>query len=272
MIDLNRIYALEMMRKRRLATNENVAKWYVTVTAGATHTINQLVVSAATVVDWDDGNSDEYTGASSCTHIYDRPGTYCVRIMQPENVNTFDMRDTKVSMLNSSDIKSMVNIKYLSLRYLPSTIINSADFVDWNPATGFYLYSLTSAGITLDTAHMAGWNPGMFFLYYMPNASVTITTTTIKNWSAVTTLGFPTGKLTQAQCDLILWDVYQIARTKTGGTIQLNYPGNAAPSGTFQACQYCPVTSATPGKEIAHELLNDGCGKGFNKWATVTTN
>ena len=32
----------------------------------------------------------------------------------------------------------------------------------------------------------------------------------------------------------------------------------------------CPVTSSTDGKEIAHELLNDGCAVGFNKWTTVT--
>ena len=149
-------------------------------------------------------------------------------------------------MLNSSDIKSMVNIKYLSLRYLPSTIINSADFVDWNPATGFYLYSLTSASITLDTAHMArveSWHilpllHAKRLRHHHPQHH--------KKLVCRNHIRFlPTGKFTQAQCDLILWDVYQIARTKTGGTIQLNYPGNAAPSGTFQACQSCPVICNT---------------------------
>ena len=68
-MNIELLYQMEMIRKRRLATEENVAKWYVTVTAGATHTINQLVVSAATVVDWDDGNSDEYTGTSLYAHL-----------------------------------------------------------------------------------------------------------------------------------------------------------------------------------------------------------
>ena len=59
-------------------------------------------------------------------------------------------------------------------------------------------------------------------------------------------------------------------RTGVNGTI--NVAGsNAAPSGTFQACAGPPVTAATPGKEIAHELLNDTIGAFANHWATVTT-
>ena len=85
-------------------------------------------------------------------------------------------------------------------------------------------------------------------------------------------LDLRTGNLTQPQCDLVLWECYQIARTATSGTIRLNTGGNAAPSGTFQPCQSPPVSSSTPGREIAYELLNDSLGVGFNKWATVATN
>jgi hypothetical protein len=79
------------------------------------------------------------------------------------------------------------------------------------------------------------------------------------------------GILLQATINSILWRIYQntSTRTATGGTINVGGT-NAAPSGTFQAAVSCPVTDSTPGKEIAHELLNDGCAVGFNKWATVT--
>jgi len=79
--------------------------------------------------------------------------------------------------------------------------------------------------------------------------------------------------LTQAQVNAILWGLYQAAivpRTATGGTINVS-GSNAAPSGTFQTPAACPVTVSTPGKEVAHALLNDGCAVGFSKWVTVTT-
>jgi hypothetical protein len=89
--------------------------------------------------------------------------------------------------------------------------------------------------------------------------------------SALTEYRIDSNGLNQATVDSILWRIYQNSgsRTATGGTINVG-GSNAAPSGTFQAAASCPVTSSTPGKEVAHELLNDGCAVGFNKWATVT--
>jgi len=80
--------------------------------------------------------------------------------------------------------------------------------------------------------------------------------------------------LSQAYVDLILWELYQAAitpRTATAGTINLG-GSNASPGGTYQACASCPVAVTTPGREVAHELKNDGCAVGFNKWTTVTVN
>ena len=80
--------------------------------------------------------------------------------------------------------------------------------------------------------------------------------------------------LLQAQVNAVLYGLYQatLVRTKTGGTINVGGT-NAAPSGVFQAAAACPVDAATPGKEVAHELLNDGCGAiaAGETWATVTT-
>jgi len=73
--------------------------------------------------------------------------------------------------------------------------------------------------------------------------------------------------------DAILWGLYQAAlsRTATGGTINVGGT-NAAPSGTFQAASACPVSVATDGKEVAHELINDGCDAiaAGETWTTVT--
>lgn len=76
--------------------------------------------------------------------------------------------------------------------------------------------------------------------------------------------------LDTATVDAILRNLYELSatpRTATDGVIELR--DNAAPSGAFQAAASCPVSALTPGKEIAHELLHDGCGAGFNTWASV---
>ena len=289
----------QMMMAWLLANRENVAKYYVTVTAGQTHTIRSLGVSVATVVDWGDGLSNEYTGTASRTHVYASAGTYCVKIYTPENVMTFDLRDgAAVSVLTSADLKLMANVSTLiiytlsnatialnsadmvdwrpdifSITYLPNATgtINSADMVDWRPSS-FTLYNLPNATCTINSADLVDWRPSIFSLYNLTSATITIAPSSIKNWATLSELHLRTGNLTQAQVDLGLWECYQIVRTKTGGTISLAIAGNAAPSGTFQAATSCPVTASTPGKEIAHELLNDTCGKGFNKWTTVSTN
>ena len=257
-----------------LANRENVAKYYVTVTAGQTHTIQSLGVSAATVVDWGDGLSNEYTGTATRTHVYAGAGTYCIKIYTPENVTTFDLRDgAAVSVLNSADLKTMVNVSTLSLITLTGAVgaFSSADLVDLRPST-LTLHTLPSLVISIDFAHWINWRPVYCTLYAIASAGIVISQSTIKNWSGLYSLDLRTKNLTQLQADLVLWECYQIVRTMVNGTIYMAIAGNASPSGTFQAATSCPVTASTPGKEIAHELLNDGCGKGFNKWATVSTN
>ena len=72
--------------------------------------------------------------------------------------------------------------------------------------------------------------------------------------------------------DAILWGLYQAAaagRTASNGTINVGGT-NAAPSGTYQAPTSCPVTVATPGKEIAYALTHDDCNEINNHWTTVT--
>ena len=298
MIDLNRIYALEMMRKRRLDSGDNVAKFSVTTTGPAqTLSITLLDFSAPTDIDWGDTISENFTGVDTRSHTYANAGTYVVKIMQPENVENFDLRDSKVTLLNSADIKSMVNIVKLYTAGLSNAVSlwNFSDLSKWRPTSfmltgiGFLTGTLNSADIQdwapstfmaggadfngqFNTAHLSSWNPDTVSLNGALNLSLTISPNSIKNWMALNNLDLRTRTLTQPQVNLILWEMYQISRTKTSGVAYFGGAGNAAPSGTFQACQSPPVSATTPGKEIAYELLNDSIGVGFNKWATVQTN
>ena len=308
------------------AANANTATFGVTTTgASQTLTINSFGVSAETVVDWGDGQTNAYTGTASRTHVYASAGTYTVTILSPELVTTFDISDNKVT-LNSADIKRMVNVTTFIATGLKAGTFNSADVSAWRPTT-FYLYSMPAGyggtfnstdvsawrpttfyllsmpagyGGTFNSADVSAWRPTTFYLYSMPagyggtfnSADVsawrptafylysmpagynfTVAANNLSAWTTTSDFQMRDNTLTQAQVNAILWGLYQASaapRTATGGTINVG-GSNAAPSGTFQAPASCPVTVSTPGKEVAHALLNDGCAVGFNKWATVAT-
>jgi len=151
--------------------------------------------------------------------------------------------------------------------------IDSADMVGWTP-TYWYLLSMPAGTYSINSAHMAGWTPAYWWLASIHVASLTLTVASANfaGWTTCTNMRADNNSLLQAQVDEILYGMYcaSIApRTAAGGTI--NVAGsNQAPSGVYQAAAACPVDAATPGKEVAHELLNDGCGVGFPVWATVT--
>jgi len=176
--------------------------------------------------------------------------------------------------------------------------IDSADMVAWRP-TSWFLYSMSAGNYTIDSADMAAWRPSDWRLYSMPagtytidsadmtawrptswwlhsiaggGAAWTLTAADFAGWTDCTNLQIQNNALLSTQVNAILYGMYQaaLARTVNGGT--LNVGGtNAAPSGVYQPAASCPVGAATPGKEVAHELKNDGCdaiadGK---TWSTV---
>ena len=127
-------------------------------------------------------------------------------------------------------------------------------------------------GGTFSSADVSAWRPTYFYLLSMPAGYVVTAGGGFAGWTTTSNFRVQGNALSQATVNAILWELYQAAatpRTVTGGTINVG-GSNAAPSGTYQAPASCPVTVATPGKEVAHALLNDGCAVGFNKWTTVT--
>ena len=247
----------------------------VTTTGAETHTIASLGVSSETTIYWGDGASDAYTGTAARTHDYAAAGTWRVRISHPLFVTEFNMSDSKVT-LNSNKLTGMSNMTTFTATGVKAGTFDSADVSAWRPTT-FQLYSMPAgyAG-TFDSADVSAWRPTTFRLHSMPIATYTIAITVngFAAWSTgLTDFQMQDNSLNETQVDAILWDLYQAAsvpRTASAGTINVGGT-NAAPSGVYQACASCPVTVATPGKEIAHELINDGCTVGFNTWTTVTT-
>ena len=151
--------------------------------------------------------------------------------------------------------------------------IDTADMISWTPNI-WRIYLMTTGTYVINSSHMSGWDPVSLVMYSLPVASTTwtISANDFAGFGKVTNIYIHNNGLTQAQVDAVLYGMYQasiIPRTATGGAMYVGGT-NEAPSGTFQTASSCPVTSSTPGLEVAHELLNDGCAVGFNKWGTVS--
>ena len=247
------------------------ARFLVTTTGAQTLTLNSFGGSREIVVSWGDGSSSSYAGTALRTHNYAGAGTWTVTISDPLAVTVFDVRDNKIT-LNSADIMSLTNVETFIAIALKAGTFSSADVSAWRP-TNFQLYSMPAGfGGTFSSADVSAWRPTYFYLYSMPAGYVVTAGGGFAGWTTTNNFRVQGNALSQATVNAILWELYQAAatpRTVTGGTINVGL-SNSAPSGTFQAPASCPVTVATPGKEVAHALLNDGCAVGFNKWTTVT--
>jgi hypothetical protein len=229
-------------------------------------------------------NSSDLTGWTGMTqfHFYNNPGM--AGTFNSSNLTGwtsitlfyFFILPEMTGTINSANLTGWTAIN--DFRMVQSSGISgtfdSDDLTSWNPSI-FIIHTMPGLSGTFDTADASAWNPTAFSLYNMSDSSLSITVAAadFTGWLAANAIRLDGNNFSQAQVNAILWGLYQASvtpRTATGGTI--NVAGsNAAPSGTFQAAASCPVTSSTPGKEVAHELLNDGCGESFNTWATVTT-
>ena len=198
-----------------------------------------------------------------------------VSAWRPSSFHLHSMPAGYAGTFNSADVSAW-QPAYFYLHSMPTGYagtFDSADVSAWQPAY-FYLYSMpTGYAGTFDSADVSAWRPAYFYLHSMPAGYAITAGGGFANWSTTVNFYVQNNGLTAGTVDAILWELYQastVPRTASGGTINIS-DSNAAPSGTYQAATSCPVTVATPGKEIAHELKNDGCAVGFNKWTTVTT-
>jgi hypothetical protein len=200
-----------------------------------------------------------------------------VAAWRPTTFSMYSLPAGFAGTFNSADISSW-RPEYFVLFAMPDAFtgtFNSSNLSAWNPVQRFNFGSMGASFVgTFATADITAWRPNNFELY-APNAAYTYTITgsSFAAWTTTTTVVLAGLGLAQATDDAILYGMYQASiapRTVANGTINIG-GSNAAPSGTFQACASPPVTAATPGKEIAHELLNDTIGAFANHWATVVT-
>ena len=138
---------------------------------------------------------------------------------------------------------------------------NSADIP---PLTILEIHDLPAGEYAFRTADLSLWGPriGYFRANKLTGITWDITSDAFASWVYCFKCDVSDNGFSTAQVNAVLWGLYRAATIReTRYDDGINVGGtNAAPSGTFRAATSCPVTATTPGKEIAHELLNDGCG------------
>lgn len=181
---------------------------------------------------------------------------------------------------NSADFASMVSMERFYLHTLPDGYTGEFDSVDFANMTSlqqFYLHTLPDDYTgEFDSADFASISTlTQFYMASMPAGFVfTISNDSdFSGWLNMVDIQMRGTGLTQEQVDTILYSLYSMGTNRVASNGRIRIDGsNASPSGTNQPATSCPVDTNTPGREVANELLNDGCALGFNTWATVSVN
>ena len=148
--------------------------------------------------------------------------------------------------------------------------IDSAHFKDYGCSSFFYAYFNQAGNYTIDMSHFSTMELSLYIRINVNNPSLTVARTDMAGWTNTNNIYLENNSLSAAQVDEILLGLYDMlpSRTATGGTVELT--GNDSPNGVLQANPNCSLDPT--GKEAAHELVNDGCGRATaeaNRWANV---
>lgn len=148
------------------------------------------------------------------------------------------------------------------------------DSADIPPLTTLKIHDLPAGEYAFHTADLSLWGSRIGYFYADKLTGITwdITSDAFASWVRCRGCDVSNNGLSTAQVDDVLWGLYRAATIRESMYGNINIGGtNAAPSGTFRAATSCPVTAMTPGKEVVHELLNNGCGgiASGRVWASV---
>ena len=287
-----------MLRHRGgYASNANKLRLTATTAgAGQTVTLQRITHSRPSTVQWGDGAVDshgaDYTGP--WTHTYTDAGTYEVCVHHADRITGVDLRDSKISGLNTVQLRRSVLTRFWAtgLDATTANVIRSADMINWRP-TLWYLYSMPAGAYDIDSAHMVDWRPLSWYLFLMPagtydidsadmvdwrplylwlysmpaaGSSYAFAATCMRNWTGAELIYCQDLGLLQATVDAIIADVWVGRAGYTYATPELNVGGtNATPTGVYQDGYPLPLTAL----EAVHDLVNDDDAAGINTWSVT---
>lgn len=229
-----------------------------------------------------------YTAITRLTCVDAKFGCPTNNIGKLTNLNLLYLAGGQTNVkINAGEIGGLKSVTYLNLQSLANCVIGAGEIGGLTSLTYVYMYNL--ANCVIGAGEFGGLTSlTNLYLNLIPNCTIganelgSLTNLTSLRLYALANCALQAsygGKLTQiiyqnsltqANVGAVLFAIHtaSLTRTAVNGTIDLAGT-NAVPSGVLQAATSCPVTGATPGKEIAHELVNDGCGSIANHWVSV---
>jgi len=201
-----------MLRHRGgYASNANKLRLTATTAgAGQTVTLQRITHSRPSTVQWGDGAVDshgaDYTGP--WTHTYTDAGTYEVCVHHADRITGVDLRDSKISGLNTVQLRRSVLTRFWAtgLDATTANVIRSADMINWRP-TLWYLYSMPAGAYDIDSAHMVDWRPTLWSLRSMPAGTYDIDSAHMVDWRPLSWYLFlmPAGTYDIDSADMVDW-------------------------------------------------------------------
>mgnify|MGYP001332165902 CR=1 FL=1 len=180
-----------------------------TTTAPAqTVTIQRLTSSVAQTLYWGDGATSPMPAGSTATlsHEYAEAGSYTIRVPDARRLTAVDLRDAKLSGLNTAQLRSSP-INNFHVTAITSSTIRSADMTAWRP-TEWYLYSMPAGGTySIASADMTAWRPTHWYLNYMPAGTYSIASADMAAWRPARWYlhSMPVGTYSIASADMAAW-------------------------------------------------------------------
>ncbi len=147
--------------------------------------LNTIACGVDTVIAWGDGavtnvpaNTD-----TDVTHTYSAAGSYRITIPRASQLTKIDLRDGRLSGLNTRELRACRNMHTFYLSGALSGIVNSADMVGWGLSYQFFLSDCPNISGTLHSADMTGWGlADRFYLYNCPNIGGTLDSADMTGW------------------------------------------------------------------------------------------
>lgn len=234
--------------------------------------LRTIACGVDTVIAWGDGAVTNVPADTDTdvTHTYGAAGSYRITIPRASQLTKIDLRDSKLSGLNTRELRACRHMHTFYLNGGLSGVVNSSDMTGWGMSDQFFLDNCLNITGTLNSSDMAGWGlSSEFRLARCPNVTYACSDPAHIVWTGIVLFRANDVSCTLATVENVIQGFWDLRDSITRATPELDLGGasNATPGGAYQGA--CPPTSAL---EQVYNLVNAQCaGDTHNTW-TVSWN
>lgn len=147
--------------------------------------LRTIACGVETVIAWGDGATTAVPADTDVdvTHTYSAAGSYRITIPHAQYLTKIDLRDGKLSGLNTRELRACRHMHTFYLTGALSGVVNSSDMTGWGLSYEFFLSYCPNVTGTLNSSDMTDWGLAYRFrLDYCPNVSGTLNSSDMTGW------------------------------------------------------------------------------------------